>query len=543
MTQIETLFALTAAVTAIVLLAKRWNKPYPILLVLGGLLVGFIPGLPQTELRSEVVFLVFLPPLLFVDSLNLSWRDFRRNLRPILLLAIGLVVFTSVTVAGVAHALLPGLPWAAAFMLGAVVAPTDAVATSAIAERLHLPRRIVTILQGESLVNDATAIVVYRIALGVALGGSFSLGQAAGSFALVSLGGIAVGLAAGWVIARIRRLLPQDPPLENTVSLLCPLAAYLPGEWLHVSGVLSVMACGIYLGRQGPRIISSQTRLMGMAMWQMVAFLLNGLLFLLVGLQLRGIVAALPANHPFGLLILTASLISLVVIVTRIAWVFPATYLPRLLFPVLRRNDPSPSWRPVALIGWSGMRGGISLAVALSIPQTMERNGVQTPFPFRNDILFITFVVILVTLVAQGLSLPPLIRALGITGGNEEREEEIKARGDAIRAAVSHLDGLNESDAPADIQKELRRLYGKREERLGVWFPGSETLTHGDPQEERDWSEAYLRLKQNLLDAERAAIVRMRDQSEISDETLRRIQRDLDLDQARLDSLNPEREN
>ena len=252
MLEVETFFALTAAVTAIVLLARHWGMPYPILLVLGGLILGFLPGLPNVELRSEVVFLIFLPPLIFVDSLNTSWRDFRRNLRPILLLAIGLVVFTSVTVAWVAHALLPGLPWAAAFMLGAVVAPTDAVATSAIAERLNLPRRLVVILQGESLVNDATAIVVYRIALSVALGGAFSLGQAAGSFALVSLGGIAVGLVAGWGIARIRRLLPEDPPIENTVSLLSPLAAYLPAEWLHVSGVLSVMACGIYLGAARP---------------------------------------------------------------------------------------------------------------------------------------------------------------------------------------------------------------------------------------------------------------------------------------------------
>ena len=289
-----------AAMVALVLLARGLRQPFPIVLVLGGLLLGFVPGLPWIELRSDDVFLLFLPPLLFVAAFTTSWRDFKENLKPILRLAIGLVLMTAGAVAVIAHALIPDLPWPVAFVLGAIVAPTDPVATEAIAERLHLPRRILVILQGESLVNDATAIVIYRIALGVALGGTFSLGNGVGSFARMSAGGIAVGLAIAWLVGRLRRHLPEDAPVENTVSLLTPLIAYLPAEALHVSGVLSVVACGIYLGRLDPSLVSSRTRLQSVALWRMLTFLLNGLLFLLVGLQLRHLVHTLPPHTPLA---------------------------------------------------------------------------------------------------------------------------------------------------------------------------------------------------------------------------------------------------
>jgi CPA1 family monovalent cation:H+ antiporter len=546
MPEVETLFLLTAAVTALVLLARRLEQPYPILLVLGGLLLGFVPGLPRVDLQPEAVFLVFLPPLLFVDALNTSWRDFKYNLRPILLLAVGLVLVTIVAVAAVAHALIPRLTWPAAFVLGAVVAPTDAVATSAIAERLRIPRRIVTVLQGESLVNDATAIVAYRIALAAAMGDGFSLGHAAGRFLLVAAGGVAVGLTIGYGVGWIRRHLPQDPPVENTVSLLTPLTAYLPADWLHVSGVLSVVACGIYLGRMGPHVVSSRTRLQAIAMWQMISFLLDGLLFLLVGLQLRHIVNELPAGRPVGALILTTLLIGLTVVVVRLVWTFPTAYLPRLLSPSLRRRDPYPSWRHVALVAWSGMRGGVSLAVALSIPVTLGDGPLATHFPARNALIFITFGVILITLVAQGLSLPPLIRALGVVAGQEEHVEELRARSHVNRAAMERLNDLVDGgDIPSNIHEEIRRYYTKRDRKLNASLRAhrdGDAAEEGAPPEEAEatpsWDAAtYLRLKHDLLNAERATVIALRDRGEISDEVMRRIQNDLDLDESRLGSL------
>lgn len=537
MPEVELLFMLLVAVTVLVLIARRLDQPYPILLVLGGLLLGFVPGIPRIDMHSEVVFLVFLPPLLFADAHNTSWRDFRHDAVPILRLAIILVLVTASVVAVVAHALIPGLPWAAAFVLGAVVAPTDPVATEAIAERLHLPRRTVTILKGESLVNDASAIVIYRIALAVALGGAFSLGTAIGNFFLVSLGGVAVGLAVGWVMGRVQKYLPQDPAVETTVSLLTPLAAYLPAENLHVSGVLAVVACGIYLGRLNPHIVSSQTRLQSAAVWKMLAFLLNGILFLLVGLQLRHIVEDLPRERPFSALLWTALLVSLTVVITRILWVFLATYLPRKLFPGFPAINPFPSWNRIAIVAWSGMRGGISLAVALAIPRTLGDTG--TPFPARDEILFITFGVILFTLVAQGLSLPAVIRALGVVGGSEEREEELQARLHVYSSALDHWKTrAGDSNIPTQIYDEIGRFYVLRQKHLTGYM---ERISE-EPEaanEAMNGKEAYIQLKRELMAVERAAVLALRDDEKISDETLRRILRDQDLDEARIESLRP----
>lgn len=501
---------------ALVLLSRRLGQPFPIVLVLGGLLLGFAPGLGGVTLRAEDVFLIFLPPLLFVSAYTTSWRDFVENIKPILRLAVGLVLVTAGAVALVAHARIPGLTWPAAFVLGAIVAPTDPVATEAVAERLTLPRRVLIILQGESLVNDATAIVVYRIALAVALGGAFSLGGAAGSFALVSAGGVSVGLAVGWLIGKLRRALPDDAPVENTVSFLTPLLAYLPAERLHVSGVLAVVACGIYLGRLDPSLVSSRTRLQGVVLWRMLTFLLNGFLFLLVGLQLRTIIHDLPLETPLRALLVTALLVSLTVMGTRIAWVF-------LLAPFSRRDGALPSWRHVAIVGWSGMRGGISLAVALTLPQG---------FPARAALLFVTFAVILATLVAQGLSLPLLLRALKVSSGPEEAQEALQARSHAADAAMERLDALADDDAiPAEIHEEVRRAYLARHERV------SARLTD-EPTPDADIEiAAYLHLKHEVLDAERAAIVALRDSSEIGDDTLRSIQHDIDMEEARIEAL------
>src|SRR5215211_6830048 len=357
-------------------LATRLGVPYPILLVLGGSALGFVPGLPSVELDPELVFLLFLPPLLYVSALFTSWRDFRANIRPISLLAVGLVLMTIFVVAAVVQNVI-GLPWAAAFVLGAIVAATT------VAHRLGVPRRIVTILEGESLVNDATGIVAYRVAVAAVVTGAFSIWDAGLQFVVGGAGGIAVGFAVGWLVVWARRHLSEDPSVQNIVSLLTPFVAYLAAEelphslWellhemfgvpgdLYFSGVLAVVTTGLYLGRKGPYIISSGTRLQGYATWELITFLLNGLIFILIGLQLRSIVGGLD-EYTVGQLISYAVLVSLTVILVRMIWVFPATYVPRLAVRRIRERDPSPPWRSVSVIAWTGMRGVISLAAALA---------------------------------------------------------------------------------------------------------------------------------------------------------------------------------
>ncbi len=341
------ILVLLAAVAALATLAHRLRVPYPILLVLGGLVLGFVPGLPQVELKPELVFLLFLPPLLYVSALFTSWRDFRANLRAISLLAVGLVLMTTCVVAVVAHAAIEGLDWASAFVLGAIVSPTDAVAATAVAQRLGVPRRIVTVLEGESLVNDAMGIVAYRIAAVAVVTGAFSLWEASLQFVVGAVGGVVVGLAVGWVILWARRHVSEDPSVQNIISLLTPFVAYLPAEELpayiqeelHFSGVLAVVAAGLYLGRRGPYVISPETRLQGYAVWELVTFLLNGLIFILIGLQLRSIVEGL-SEYSVTTLVLYGGLISLTVILVRFVWVFPATYVPRWASRRLPRARP-----------------------------------------------------------------------------------------------------------------------------------------------------------------------------------------------------------
>src|SRR5471032_92600 len=380
---------LTVAVLA--MLARKLHIPYPILFVIGGLLLGWLPGLPKVTLNPELVFFLFLPPLLFPAALFTSWRDFRLNLRPISLLAIGLVLFTTVAVAYLAHYFMH-LPLAAGFVLGAIISPPDAIAATAIAERLKVPRRIVTILEGESLVNDATALVAYRFAVLAVTTGSFSLAHAGGQFFVVGIGGILTGLAIGWLAQQFHKRV-DDAPIEITVSLLTPFAAYLVADDLGVSGVLAVVTAGLYLGRRLPELLTFKTRLQGGPVWEMVEFLLNGFVFILIGLQLPQVLHAL-SSHDISIhqLIGYALFISLAVILIRILWVFPAAYLPRLLFKGIRDRDPYPKWQHVTIIAWTGMRGVVSLAAALAIPLTMDGTPDSPPFVDRDLILFLTFI-------------------------------------------------------------------------------------------------------------------------------------------------------
>jgi CPA1 family monovalent cation:H+ antiporter len=540
--QLEIILGLLVAVAALATLATRLKIPYPILLVLGGSALGFVPQLPRVELDPELVFLLFLPPLLYVSALFTSWRDFRANVRPISLLAIGLVLMTTFVVAAVVHAVI-GLPWPAAFVLGAIVSPTDAIAATTVAQRLGVPRRIVTVLEGESLVNDATGIVAYRVAVAAVVTGAFSIWEAGLQFVLGAAGGVAAGFAVGWLVVWARRHLSEDPSVQNIVSLLTPFVAYLAAEelphslWevfrelygvpgdLHFSGVLAVVTTGLFLGRKGPYITSSGTRLQGYATWELITFLLNGLIFILIGLQLGSVVEGLD-EYTTGELASYALLTSLTVILVRMIWVFPATYVPRWASRRIRERDPSPPWRNVSVIAWTGMRGVISLAAALALPlQTAS----EVPFPNRDLIIFLTFCVILATLVVQGLSLPVLIRALGLEDDRIGDKEETHGRIKIAEAALKRLDELVDEDwVREDTAERIRGLYSYRRDRFASRFDG-------DPDGVEERSAAYQRLMVELLGAQRLRLVTMRDEGSIGDEVMHRIERDLDLEESRLE--------
>lgn len=536
----QLILSLLVAVAVLALTAHRLRVPYPIVLVLGGLALALVPGLPPVVLAPDVVFLVFLPPLVFAGGWYTSIRDFKANLRPIGLLSIGLVLFTTVAVAAVAHTVVPGLSWPVAFLLGAIVSPTDAIAATAIFERLRVPRRVITVLEGESLVNDATGLIVYRYALAAVASGGFSLWQAGMQFVVAGVGGVAVGLAAAWALSQVGRRI-EDAVVEITLSFLLPYAVYLAAEQVHVSGVLAVVAAGLYTGWRSPEDFSATTRTQAIAVWQMALFLLNGLVFILLGLQLRTVLESLSTRSPTDLLVMAAA-VALAVIVIRILWVFPASYLPRFLIRRIRDRDPYPSWRAIAVVAWTGMRGVVSLAAALALPL---QTSAGTPFPGRDLILFLTFVVILVTLVGQGLSLPAVIRALRLSGAGAEEQEEAEARFEAIEAAMRRLEELETEDWTRDDALEyMRRYYGKRRTLVATRF-GRLDDTHGpdghqhpegsdhvaDHRERRDM---FRRLQQELLSAERTMVVRLRNRGTINDQTLRAIQRELDLEELRL---------
>jgi CPA1 family monovalent cation:H+ antiporter len=519
------LLALMVAVTGLSIVAHSIGVPYPILLVLGGLVLGFVPGLPEVELLPDVVLVLFLPPLLYHAAFFSSPRDLRADARAISLMAVGLVLLTMGAVAVTAHSLVSGLPWAAAFTLGAIVSPTDPLAATAIARRLGVPRRLITLLEGESLVNDATALVAYRIAVGVVVGGSFVLWEAGLRFLVSAIGGVAVGLVVGWLIGELRRRL-DDPPVEIVVTLVTGYAAYLPAEQLGVSGVLAAVTAGLYVGWRAPDIASAPTRLLGFSFWEVLVFLLNAVLFILVGLQLHPILGGV-AGRSVARMLGLAVLISAVVIAVRIVWGFTVPYLVRVLdrrpAQVERRVGP----RERLVLGWSGMRGAVSLAAALALP--LEGTSVA-PFPERNLVVFLTFGVIFATLVVQGLTLPALIRRLAVRSDDVEKSEELRARLDATSAALDRLDELVSEDwTRADTIERLRGLYQYRRQRLSA----RAGIGEDDGYEER--SLDYQRLVRELLEAQRRAIVRLRNQGVISNDVMHRIERELDLEDSRLE--------
>jgi Na+/H+ antiporter len=522
------IFGLLVAVTGLVLLSQILRVPYPVFLVVGGLVLSLIPGLPEIELPPDLVFVIFLPPLLYSAAFFTSPRDLKANLRPIALLSIGLVLFTTGTVAVVAHALI-GLPWMVAFVLGVIVSPTDPLAATVIASRLGIPRRIVTILEGESLINDGTALTLYRTAVTAVVVGTFSLFYAGLELVLSGIGGIAIGLLVGWVISRVRRWI-EYAYLETTVALFTGYAAYLPAEELGASGVLSVVAAGVYLSWQSPKMTSPRNRLQVFEVLLVMNFLLNAVLFILIGLQLSPILESL-SDEPVITLVLYTVVVSLAVVGTRLLWAFPMAYLPRRLSRRLRERDPLPSWRQEGVLAYAGMRGAISLAAALSLPLTTQSGD---PFPERDLIVFLTFGVILVTLVLQGLSLPFFIKRLGLEGDREEELEEAEARLRAAEAALRRIEELTDEEwVDEDTAGRLIQLYEHRRRRFEARLAQESENPEEDGYEEH--SLAYQRFRRELLGAERAALLRLRDEGRIGDEVRRRVERDLDLEEAQLE--------
>jgi monovalent cation/hydrogen antiporter len=508
------LLALLTGVGALLVLAPVARLPYPILMVLGGLILSFAPGLPDFNLPPDLVLVAFLPPLLYSAAFFTSLRDLRTNIQPIGLLAIGLVVATTVSVAAVAHWTVD-LPWSAAFVLGAVVSPTDPLAATSIARRLGAPRRIVAIVEGESLVNDATALVLYRVAVVAVTTGAFSLWESGARLVLNAVAGIAIGLAVGYVVRQVRRRM-NDAPSEIAIALLTGYFAYLPAEALGVSAVLAAVTAGIYLGWYTPELTNAQTRIQGFAFWTILTFLLNAALFTLVGLQLPSVLDGLDewstAELAWG-----AAAVCATVVLARIAWVVVFAYLQRRT--LIMRN--------ALVVSWAGMRGAVSLAAALAIPFETDAG---TPFPGRELIIFLAFCVILVTLVGQGATLPAVIRALHVEDDGGAAREEAKARKRAAQAALDRLDELGVEDwVLEDTAERLRGLYGFRIRRFGEQFDDG---ADGSNQER---SLAYQRLRRELLDAERDAVLTLRREGVIADDVMNRVLRDIALEDVRLD--------
>lgn len=524
------LFGLLVAVAGLAVVARVVGVPYPILLTIGGLAIGFVPGVPDVELDPDLVLLIFLPPLLYAAAFFSNLRELRNNLRPIGLLAIGLVIATMVVVAVVAHFAI-GLEWQVAFVLGAVVSPTDAVAPAAILRRLGVPRRVVSVVEGENLTNDWTALVAYKFAVAAVVTGSFSLIEAGPEFVLTGVGGIGIGAIVGIVIAAVRRRV-DDPVTEVTISLLTAYAAYLPAEELGVSGVLAAVTVGVWLGWQASELTTHTTRIQLFAIWEVLQFLLNAFLFLLIGLQLPGVLDQLDGRSA-GELAWHGALISAVVIVVRLAWVYLFTYLPRRLSPRIRERDPLPPWRNTTLVAWSGMRGAVALAAALAIPLETDAGA---PFPERDLIIFLAFCVILVTLVGQGLLFPALIRFLRVEDDGLDADEELNARLEIAFAALDRIDELAEDDwVHEDTVERVRAQFNYRRRRFSSRLDGrgaGEGDADGIDYEHR--ARTFSRFMSEVIGAERRKLRELRDTGVITDEIRRRVEYDLDLEEARL---------
>ena len=525
------ILSLLFTITMLTMVSTKLKVSYPIFLVLAGLLISLIPGIPAMSLSPDLVFLIFLPPLLYAAAWNTVWSDFWKYKRPIGLLAFGLVLFTSALVAIVSHAIIPDFPLAYGFLLGAIISPPDAIAATSVLQGLKVPKRAVTILEGESLVNDASSLIVFRFALMAILTGEFHLWNATQTFAIVAIMGIVIGVAIAFIVYAIHRFFPTTAAIDAALTLITPYVMYITAEHFHFSGVLSVVSGGLFLSYRSQEIFSYESRLNVAGLWDTLVFLLNGFVFILIGLQLPTISQGL-GNYSIGEGILYGIVISLVTIAIRIVWVFPSAYIPRFLFKSIRESEPRPSWKSVFLVGWSGMRGVVSLASALAIPLTVLEG---YDFRDRNLILFITFVVILVTLVLQGLSLKPIIRILKIEV-NEKAAEQTQSLALRVHLAESVLAYMD-----TNYEEELKQhdTYQRVRDRYDRMIETAKKKLESDEEAENS-NDAFLpRYRQMLLelvDVRRKELARFRHTREYGEELIRDREWELDLEEARLRS-------
>ena len=527
MHDLELLIILLAVVTSLAEVAFRFKLPSPILLMLVGIGLGLIPGMPRVPLRPDIVFIVFLPPLLYAAAGSTSWLDFKAARRPIGLLALGCVLFTTLLVAMVAHYCIPGFDWPSAFLIGAIVSPPDAVAAISITHGLGLPRRVITIIEGESLVNDATGLIAYRCAVVAVATGHFVLWQASLQLIWTATAGVALGLALGWAIYRAHHL-TDNPVIGSSLTFLTPYLAYVLAEELHVSAVLAVVTVGLFMRRRV--IFGPQARLRTEAVWSSAVFLLNGVIFMLIGLELPAIVGGIApaeiwAAVGYGLLVSGA------VVVARLLWWYPSAYAPRWLNHNIRKDEPIPPLALVSVVAWTGMRGVVSLAAALALPLTL-RSGM--PFPHRNLILLITFVVIFCTLVMQGLSLEPLIRWLGIRPNTKAGREEVHVR---VRLAMRILAYLNSPATanwvPPETLLRMKLSYDLRLQLLRNWTEALR-VSHYHDLHEKPFTQSQ-QLQEELIRFERGLLKEFEQEEKTSDDLLRKLENELDLEEARLE--------
>ncbi|MFN7189214.1 MAG: Na+/H+ antiporter [Cyclobacteriaceae bacterium] len=520
MEQLGIVVILLAIVTGLAQVTDKIRVPYPILLVVTGMAISFIPNLPAVVVSPDLVFLVFLPPVLYGAAWVTSWPDFKANRRPITLLAVGCVLFTTTLVAFVAHSIIPNFGWGEAFVLGAIISPPDAVAATAATKGLNLPRRIITILEGESLVNDATGLIAYRYAIAATATGTFIFWLASINFFYVAGLGILIGFAIGYIFLWVHKITPDNPTTDTAFTLITPYMSYLVAEEFHASGVLAVVVSGLFLSWNSDQIFKHQTRIQAWAVWDTLIFLLNGIIFILIGLQLPMILDNI-SEYPIWTLIGYGALISLTTIVVRILWVFPGAYVPRWLSRRIRREDPA-NIRFVAVVSWSGMRGIVSLAAALALPLTFADG---QPFPNRDLIIFLTFCVIFATLVLQGLTLPKLIKWLGIKATDEEVHEEHHARLKLTAAAIEHIEE-NYALLNSDVLNQIKTKY---EIRLQRARKDSVQSRLNDEQ-----VQAFHDVQRELIKIERAWVVQRRKDGQISEEVARKLSYELDLEETRL---------
>jgi monovalent cation/hydrogen antiporter len=510
------------------MLSSKLKIAYPIFLVIGGLLISLIPGIPHISLQPDLVFLIFMPPLLYAAAWNTSWNDFWKYKRPISLLGFGLVIFTSAAVAWISKMLIPNFSLACGFLLGGIISPPDAVAATSVLAGLKVPKRVTTVLEGESLVNDAASLIVFRFALAAVVTGQFNIWDATQTFFVVAIAGILVGLAIAHIAYAIHRYFPTTPAIDAAFTLITPYIMYITAEHFHVSGVLAVVTGGLFLTYRSQDIFSYDARIQVMGLWDTLVFLLNGVVFIMIGLQLPEIIKGME-NYSVAQAVSYAIIISLATIAIRILWVFPGAYLPRMLFKSIRKKETRPGWQLVLLTGWSGMRGVVSLASALAVPLTLANNKA---FPHRNLILFITFVVILFTLVLQGLSLKPIMRLLKITGDEKEAEnmQALDMRLRLANAVLAHIDDKYSNEIETnDTYKRVRDRYARMIEITQKKLDAREL-----PEEEKTFLPHYRQMLLELVEIRRRELNHFRHNNTFSEELIREREWELDLEEARL---------